>query len=428
MAEPLQRTILPLPTFAAIMGLSPAHFSGGFGQTVFPITCDDVWPRYSWQSNDRVSHEELANTIYGAEEEIANYLGYYPAPKWIAKEMHPYPRHYRRDVYGFGDNNRGMYKSVTAKKGRFIQAGQRAVTLISAGATVTYSDPNSVGFNDTATITVATTLTDACEINAYFQGKAGAPEWEIRPPRSKTISGGNIILVYDSWLLLKPTLLEAYPTDAGFDGLDLATTSNFVTTIDVYREYTNNTVKSAEFSWEPKPQNSLLNTFCTSCGGTGCAACANTTQDGCLHIRDVDRSIIVPAPATYNTGDAVWTLDEWNECREPETVKIWYYAGDLDERFLRGESCEKLAKYYAQAIAWMATARLERPPCGCQNVRAMFNDLMRDLSFTGSGEGEGSYFISPEDLNNPFGTRKGEVLAWKRLGKLTERIPDFALV
>lgn len=429
-AQPLQRTILSLPSFAAIMGLNPPHFSGGFGQTVFPVgsNCDDVWPRYPWQASDRISLSELADTIYNVEEEIANYLGYYPGPKWIAKEMHPYPRHHRRDVYGLGSNSRGQYKSVITKKGKFIQAGQRAVTLLDDSVAVVYSDESGSGINDTATITVATSLTDECEINAYFAGTGGALEWEIRPARSKTISGGNVILVYDSWLLLDPDLLAAYPTTAGFDGLDLATSTNFVAAVDVYREYTDTTTKSAEFSWEPKPLNALLNTVCASCGGTGCAACANTTQDGCLHIRDVDRGIAVPTPATYDEDEESWSLAQWSECREPDTVKIWYYAGDLDERFLRGESCERLSKYYAQAIAWMASARLERPPCGCQNIRAMFNDLRRDLAFSGTGEGDGSYFISPEDLNNPFGTRKGEVMAWRKLGKLTERIPDFAVV
>lgn len=350
--------------------------------------------------------------MHVVEEEIANYLGYYPAPKWIAKEMHPYPRHHRRDVYG--------YKSITTKKGKFIQAGQRAVSLIDDAVTVTYSDPNTTGINDTATITVATSLTDACEIKVYHLGKSGLPEWEIRPARSKTISGGNAVLVFDSWLLLKPSLLEAYPTTAGFAGLDLATSSNFVTTVDVYREYTDNTVKSAEFSWEPG--------FCTSCGGTGCGACANTTQDGCLHVRDVDRGIVVPAPATYDSDDAAWTFSQWTECHEPDTVKVWYYAGDLSEQFLRGESCNQLSMYFAQAIAWMTAARVERPVCGCNNVRSMFQELQRDVAFSGSGEGEGSFFVNQDDLANPFGTKKGELLAWRRLGKLTERVPDFALI
>ena len=428
MTEPLQRTILPLPRYAAIMGVSPAHFAGAFGQTVFPVQCEDIWPRYSWQDADRLSHEELANTIYTVEEELANYLGFYPAPKWIAKEMHPYPRHYRRDAYGFGKNSRGMYKSIKAKKAKFIIAGQRATTLIDDAVTVTYADPNGVGFDDTATITATTTLTDECEIKIYHAGMNGLPEWEIRPVRSKSISGGTVTIVVDSWLLLDPDLLGAYPTDAGFSGLDLAVSGNFVTTVDVYREYTDNTVKSAEFSWEPKPQNQLFETLCSSCGGSGCVACSNTTQDGCLHVRNVEDGIVVPVPATYSASDAAWSQDQWTECREPDTVKLWYYAGDLDERFLRDESCQELSLYYAQAIAYMATARLERDVCGCQNVRAMFRELKRDMAFTGSGEGEGSFFVDPDELANPFGTKKGELMAWRRLGKLTERVPDFATI
>jgi hypothetical protein len=432
-AQPLTRTLLSLGRYAQIMGLNPAHFAGGFGQTIFPVDgCEDVWPRHSWQSADRLSHEELANTIHGVEEDIASILGYYPAPQWIAKEMHPYPSHYRPDAFGFGLNARGLYKSVIAKHGKFITAGQRGVSLVgtatTTGGSLSYTDEDGDGQVDTATITLATTLTDACEINTYFADQSGDPEWEIRPARSKTISGGNVVLVYDSWLFIDPDIVSAYPTTAGFSGVDITTVANYVTSVDIYREYTDFTQQSAEFSWEPKPNNLLFTTFCTSCGGTGCVTCQNTIQNGCLHIRDVDRGILVPVPATYDATDARWEEDQWTECREPDTVKVWYYAGDLSERFLREVDCDPLAMHFAQAIAWMATARLERPPCGCNNIRSMFAALRRDLAFVGSGEGEGSYNVSFDELDNPFGTRRGEIQAWRRIRKLVERIPDFALV
>lgn len=431
-AQPLTRTLLSGGRYAKIMGINPAHFAGGFGQSIFPVECEDVWPRHSWQSSDRLSHEELFNTIYGVEEDIASILGYYPAPKWIAKEMHRYPTHYRNEAFGFGLNTRGMYKSVIAKHGKFIQAGQRAVSSIgtatTTGGSLAYTDEDGDGQVDTATITLATSLTDECEVNTYFANKNGDPEWEIRPARSKSIASGNVTLVYDSWLFIDPDTLSAYPTSTGFRGVDITTIANYVTSVDVYREYTDFTQQSVEFSWEPKPSNLLFTTFCTSCGGAGCITCQNTTQEGCLHIRDVVGGLLVPVPATYSDADSRWNEQAWTECREPDTVKIWYYAGDLSERFLRGDDCDRLPLHFAQAIAWAATARLERPPCGCQNVRSMFAALRRDLAFVGSGEGEGSYNISFDELDNPMGTRQGEIMAWRRIRKLVERIPDFALV
>lgn len=433
-AQPLKYTLLSLPYYAQIMGVNPVHFQGGFGETVWPATaaCGGIWPRYSWQNGDQVSKEDLVRAIYDAEYDIAQVLGYWPAPRWIDKEVHQYPRPYRRDAYGFGLNARWQSKSIETKYAKIIEAGQRAVTLIDtatvAGGSLAYTDEDGDGFNETATITMATSLTDACEINVYFTDENGEQEWEIRPARSKTITGGNFIAVFDSWLFIDPDLQSVYPTvdEPKFIGIDITTVANYVASVDVYREFTDNTAQSAEFFWENKPNVIGIVGICSSCGGSGCEACTLTTQDGCVHIRDVDRGVVVPTPATYSEDDAAWSSDCWTECREPDQVKIWYYAGDLDNRYLRGSTCNELKNELAQAIAWMATARLERPLCACNNVQSLSMDLQRNMIFTPPDGG--SFFINDEILNNPFGTKKGEVMAWRRISKLVELVPDVALV
>lgn len=418
--QPLIRTLLSLARYARIMGITPPHFFQASSDNYFPVSgCSDVWFQYAWQNADAVSRDDLAQAIYNAEEDIAAILGYYPAPKWIAKEMHKYPRHYRRDAYGNGRNVRGDFKSIIARWGKFIQAGRRAVSVVDAEAAVTYSDPDGDGYSELATITAATSLTDACEVKVYIAGKGGAQEWEIRPPKSKIISGGNVTITFDAWLLIDPNLQGAYPTAEELRAIDLEDMDSYVATVDIYREYTDFSQASAEFSWEPEPGSGL--TFpCTSCGGSGCLACENTIQTGCLHVRDVERGILVPVPATYDDDEDSWQGASFTDCREPDTVKLWYYAGDLDERYLRGETCEPLSEYFAQAIAWLATARLERNICACNNAHALAADLRRDLAFTPSDGG--SFILSDEDLANPFGTKKGEVMCWKRISKLTPQL------
>jgi hypothetical protein len=421
MARASTITLLSLDRFARIMGLNPAHFNGAAGANIMPTSghCNDIWHQMAWQNADAVSREDLALAIHDAEEDMASVLGYYPAPKWIAKEMHRYPRHYRRDAWGNGRNVRGDSKSIIAKRGKFIQAGRRAVSLIDDAVAVTYSDPDGDGFNELATITAATSLTDACEIKVYTAGKSGAQEWEIRPAKSKVISGGNVTITFDAWQLINPTLWEALTTEVeGNRALDL-TASIYVSTVDVYREYTDFSQASAEFSWEPEPGSGLAFP-CPSCGGGGCLACENTIQTGCLHVRDVERGILVPTPGTYDDDEDTWQGASWTDCREPDTVKLWYRAGELDERYLRGETCEELSDYLAQAIAWLATARLERNICACNNAHALAADLRRDLAFTPSDGG--SFILSDEDLANPFGTKKGEVMCWKRISKLTPQL------
>lgn len=424
-SDPLPYTLLSLARYAKIMGLTPPHFWQAAGATYFPVlgSCSDVWYQYSWQNDDQVSRYDLAITIQDAEREIASVLGYWPAPMWTSKEMHPYPRNYRRETFGNGRNVRGLFKSIEADYGRFIAAGRRAVSAVSTAVNVAYSDPDGDGFNELATVSAATSLTDACEIKVYHLGKSGQQEWEIRPARSKAISGGTFTATFDAWLFIDPDLQAVLDNQA--EAINLENSSNYVAQVDIYREYTDFTQASAEFSWEPKPYNSLVTTFCTSCGGTGCVACENTTQTGCLHVRDVESGILVPTPATYDSDNAQWNGAAWTECREPETVKLWYYSGDIDEQYLRGASCEALSQYFAQAIAWLATARIERPICACNNAHTLAMELRKDMAFS---DDNGSFIMSEEELANPFGTKKGEVMAWRRIRRLSEIIPGVATV
>jgi len=424
MARASTPTLLSLDRYAKILGISPPHFNQGVSNAVFPASggCDDVWFQHQWQKSDRISREELAEAIYNAEEDIARVLGYYPAPKWIAQEQHRYPRHHRRDVYSSGGLNvRGQGKSIQTRYGKFIQGGQRALTANTpptasvAGLTLTYdTDVQDL----TATVEVATTFTNECEVKVYFAGHNGAPEWEIRPATTKTIALGVFTAVFPIWLFIDPDLWEEYPTTAsGLNAIDFTDTDNLVASVEIYREYNDYTATAATFYWEPRPSSLYVGGLCTSCGGAGCAACSLASQDGCLGVRNVEAGLVVPTPATYSDDDEAWSEDCFSECRDPDMVRLYYYAGDQDNRYLDRATCEPLSNYWAQAIAWLATARLERTFCSCVNVQSLAQDWRKDLAFVK----DSSYQFAPELLSNPFGTRYGEVKAWQRVAKIQGR-------
>lgn len=421
-ADALPYTLLSLPRFARIMGINPVHFQGGVGENVFPIgsnACNDVWPRMSWQAGDRVSHEDLAYAIEEAEQDIARVLRHYPAPVWISQEAHKYPKFYRTDLQRLnGVDASGSGVGLQTNWGKVISPGRRAVSLIGtatvAGGTLVYSDEDGDGFTETATIVLPTTQTDACELKVYYTGSGGAQEWEIRPERSKEISGGNVTFVFQSWLFINPDLQAEYPTTEGFTAIDLTTTANYVTSVQVYREYTDTTATSARFFWEPEHRG--IQAFCTVCSGAGCPVCSLTYQDGCFHIRDAETGVVVPTTATYDATDGQWEGDNYTVCRDPDEVTLWYYAGSLDEYNLRGSSCRMLSNRLARAIAWLATARLERPLCSCNVVTALSTKLMRDLALAGAE----SYMLNENALDNPFGTRYGEVYAWRYVQNIAE--------
>ncbi len=415
-AEPFPFTLLSLPRYAAILGIDPVHFQGAYGTSIFPLVnrCSDVWPRYSWQNSDMVSQMDLALEIGNAEKEIAEQLGWFPAPWWIAQEPHMMPRFHRPEYFDSGSYNvRGQHKSVKTLFGKVIEAGQRKVTLIGSitpagGGTLSYTDEDHDGFPETATVTMATSYTNACDVKIYHYGQNGAQEWEVRPARSKTISGGIFTGVFFAWLFIDPDLQSWYPGTVN-TAILVDTAANYVTSVDVYYEENDPTAASAAFYWEHTGH-------CDVCNDEGCTACQLIEQEGCLYIRDAEQGVVVPVPATYGTG---WSTTDWAVCRDPDQVKLYYYAGNLDNRWLRGVSCEPLSDFWAQTIAYLATARLERPFCACGNSTALANLWREDMS--ASGTGITSHSLSLEILDNPFGTHRGEIMAWQRISRIMGR-------
>jgi len=219
--------------------------------------------------------------------------------------------------------------------------------------------------------------------------------------------------------------MVAYPTTADPEAINISTVTNYVEAVDVYREYNDPTDNSAEFFWEPTPQDSLLDIgYCTFCGGAGCPACTHITQDGCIHVRDANIGFVVPQAATYDDTDARWEGDGWSVNRDPDFVKLWYYCGDLSQEYLSGRHSWTLPRKWARTIAHMATARLERPFCSCGNLTALAEYLRDDLAAVSSTQQQArSYRVDQATvIQCPFGTRRGEVYAWQQIIRNRERI------
>jgi hypothetical protein len=291
------------------------------------------------------------------------------------------------------------------------------VTLLSTAAVPVFSDADGDGFSETVTVSVATTLTDECEIHAYFDAHNGEPEWEIRPARTATITGGVWTATYWAWQFIDPDIWESLPTaTTPIPTADLDAAATYVAQVDVYREYNDPTAYASYFYWEPDP-SIIVGGTCSCCGGTGCTHCSLTVQCGCLHIRDAMRGWVVPAPATYDSDSGAWESAAWSVCRDPDQVKLYYWAGDISQRSLAGRTCENLSDQWAHIIAHMTTARLERPLCDCGNqVTALAQRDQTDLAFQPASGG--AFNVSFALLDNPFGTRYGEVMAWKYVSGL----------
>lgn len=67
----------------------------------------------------------------------------------------------------------------------------------------------------------------------------------------------------------------------------------------------------------------------------------------------------------------------------------------------------------------MTVARLPQKVCACNYVSHRVEEWQRDLSIFGLPDGRGySRFQNMTIFKNPFGTRKGEVMAYERVANI----------
>lgn len=420
-AQPFPYTHLSLNEYAKILGISPVHFAGASGTNFWPTSgaCEDVWPRHVWQTTqDVVSHEEIVNAIHMAENDIARVQGFAVAPEWDEQYVLNYPKHHNPLIFNnAGMNVRGQMKSVNVGKARIISPGRRASVAVDAASTVTYSDPDLDGWNELATVTAATALTDTQEIHVFQANTLGNPAWEIRPLKSVAISGGIVTITMDSWVLIDPDLYGAYPTTGDITPIDVEAPASFVTTVDIYRVYNDVSQSSVEFLWERQSSYAGIITVCTSCGGAGCSQCTLIEQSGCFTVLDGNRGVVTPFPATYDASTELWTQACWTEGRDADQVRLYFRSGEYGQEYLQGWSSDPLDREMARAIAWLATARIERTPCSCANVDSVFRELRKDLA--ASSRNQFNVRFSTQDIfKSPFGFRAGEVRAWMHVHSL----------
>lgn len=385
-------TLLPLDTWATIMGIDPWEFNGFQSPRTSRAECKDTWRQYEWQ-RDTLSREEVARTIEAAEAAIAEQVNTWPAPQYVYNEAVPYPRPSKEPYYGYAGTPRGQFKAVRLRYAKIQGGGILARTLLDIDAAVTYSDPDSDGVKNVATITVTTTVTTASEIGVYFQaadrlGEGLTEKWRIRPI-IVTFSGGvATIKAHVAQFALPKQLVKA-----DFTPLDPADTANYVTQVEVYRVYRDDTFTSANpnqgtAEWEQYPCVTL--------------PCGVDYIPLCLGARDADKAIVSIA----FDPDSVWPQN-----REPDRLHVHYQAGYPLEN---GHMQPALARMTAQ----LATAWLTQENCACDRSQRIIHHW-RSLP---SSDDKDTRPITAEEINeNPWGPRRGAYFAWAKARMMDTR-------
>ncbi len=396
MGRASSRTKLPLATWAKIMGINPLHFCQvHFGDPT--EACQQPWMQHEWQDADRVGREAVARAIAEAEAQIEAALGCRLAPTWEVQEWHKTAQPYDPELINVGNTDlRGFDQSIRLDWECFISGGIEAKTVIAAAHAIVWSDADGDGYKETGTISHATTVTDPCEIALYYPGKNGASEWEIRPI-TVSIAGGVATITFRREL----AVLEALQESITADGVDGADDTKFLGTVDVYRHYNDPSIQANLF-WENG----------CDCGSLACATCSLSTQTGCLNIRGNPRlSLVSYTPATWDAVDEEFDAAELAICRQPDVVTAYYRAGlhDMTKPCYNSEMPDQ----WARAVAYFAASKLDRPICEC--AAAQVDKWRVDLAFQTGAEQLSQYQVTERMLNNPFGTMRGAVEAWRQV-------------
>lgn len=421
-------SLLPLESWRQIMQFSPWYFWGLGDSTLLKSYegCSPLTRQYAWQNSDAASRSEIVAAIETAEQRLFDEIDFWPAPVFLSESV-PYP---------WQGQGWGRWASVQLASGHIQAIGREARSLISAAVAVTYADSDSDGYMDTFTIgPVATVVTDPDEIAVYFAAadRFDGPDfttdaderWRVAPVRV-AISGGNLTIKGPAWLLVKPITYEGV-TNIGPNGLAPATTvttpAHFAATLDIYRRYadatgTTGTTAAATLTWETRPCHGPW-CCCDGCSsslsyGSPNDPSATATAIARVGLRDAEHGILSLGEATYNSATGVWGADCCTACDMPDRATIYYQAGiALDSR-------SQMDRYWQTIVARFAAAELARAICGCDDANRELYRWQFDLARSGGANDEIYGAISQDDLNNPFGTRRGHVFAWRAIQNATQ--------
>ncbi len=318
-----------------------------------------------------------------AYRKMTRYLGFTPLQQWFTEDI------------PLGRGSPYQWQSLQTSMGYVTDYGQRATDLIEAAATITYSKSND-GYtnNDVATLTI-TTAVAADEIEVFFKVTDGAPgaadiRYQIYP-LTITSTGTVATITGHRALFVEPNTIWQFPHSGpnyqDINHADTGTAGHFVTEVDVYRVYNDDTTP-VQFLSDPLGQ---------------------TLTD--LDVNKLDTGKVLPMDNRLGLFNARMEAAA-SVYFHPRIARVHYRAG---YRQYVGRMDDELA----QALTRLGNTLMRQNPTDLCDRQSW--SFQQDRS-----EGD----TTTQTVNNPFGILVGQLAAWQvvnelalsRSGKLTRNI------
>ncbi len=394
-------TLLSLDSYARIMGWDPVHFNQIVSEfRPVPSGAPRLWYQYNWQRPGRASRYELATAIAESERMIAQEIGFFPAPQFVADELHVYPLPRVLPELYVADRR----QTIQPKWQRYLQPGRRVVASVEAGVDISaaYSDPDADGFSERISFTV--THADAAswtprDIAVFPPGTTDTSQVNRIRDLDITISGTTITITGESAWFVDPDEWENAGANRASNFID-GDTAVFLATVDVYHIYAStdgDTNAPVQFAWQDRDLPTAFQ-----------------VASGLLQLYRPEQGIISFAPATWTASTSSWAITNFNTSWGfPDLMRVNYRSGWEADR--RG----RMAPPWDRAVAALATARLGSPVSGGgESVLKMFaywQDIpeRREMTFIRS--------------QCPFGPQRGAWAAWQTVQRFYADSGGFAV-
>lgn len=362
------------PTFAllnrwqTVLDVNEWHFNqiAGQGAPFVGDNCTQVWIQ--------PEREHVARALHNAVKKMKDAMGFYPRPVYLSERI------------PFGRGTPWQLQRLQTKWGnrKLIEFGQRAASVISAGATVTYSDSDGDGVPDLATITVSSGVSTD-EVALFFRTADGATSaahelWEITPI-TVTQSGGTTTITAPRAYFVKPSTIWNIPRQSSDpNGLEknaggTMQSGDFVTAVDVYRVYTDTTTPLQVYGDPIYTQSTSLS--------------QNLATTGVARIVDADLGLFEARVENCACID-----------HHIQGVQVYYKAGQALEYTHMQSEMEEACIRLANTLMPQQVSTL------CDVTWNMWAEDRQSMKV------DNMVILQERDTGNPFGLKQGQVAAW----------------